>query len=294
VLSVLEGKTIEGAFGKTSSRSKGKKFNPSEAYVEKAERKGGVAFDPAKHQANQQFLLKNMGLRGIQFGNSVTDQERKHHLAKCAEAFSDLADVTGIPVEAISINGKLGMAFGARGIANALAHYEPVSKVINLSRAGGVGSLAHEWGHFLDNLISGKGTGFATDGRVADPDLQSTVSALKNAWDTTGFRQQVLAEVRGPNSGMYRDNYWETNIEMFARTFERWVQKKLHDAGRENTYLTGLRKQGHVLWPSDQQVDAMAPHFEKLMAHFKANAEKYMARWLSGVSTLGFYPTRSS
>jgi hypothetical protein len=77
-----------------------------------------------------------------------------HHAAKSVEALVDLADILGIKPEDISLGGQLGLAIGARGTGNSLAHYEPDLRVINLTRAGGVGSLAHEWGHALDHSLT--------------------------------------------------------------------------------------------------------------------------------------------
>ena len=63
-----------------------------------------------------------MGIRGLQYGNSMTDKERLHHTVKTAEALLDLADVMNINDAAVSINGKLGLAFGARGRAGTAAN----------------------------------------------------------------------------------------------------------------------------------------------------------------------------
>jgi len=66
------------------------------------------------------------------------------------------------------MNGRLAIAFGARGTGNAgfggaaRAHYEPVQRVINLTKMGGGGCLAHEWFHALDNMISEIETGKPT------------------------------------------------------------------------------------------------------------------------------------
>ena len=43
----------------------------------------------------------------------------------CFESFKDLASVLGISDEAVGLNHKLNIAFGARGNGNAVAHYEP-------------------------------------------------------------------------------------------------------------------------------------------------------------------------
>lgn len=98
-------------------------------------------------------LIKQFGIRGVEFGHWVNDSSGKYHLGRSAEAFSDLADVLGIDDKDVSLNKRLAIAFGARGKGGALAHYEPSRKVINMTKHGGAGSLAHEWGHALDNVM---------------------------------------------------------------------------------------------------------------------------------------------
>ena len=56
----------------------------------------------------------------------------------------------------IAFQGELAIAFGARGSGNAAAHYEPMRKVINLTKMHGAGSLAQEWWHGFDDYLGGK------------------------------------------------------------------------------------------------------------------------------------------
>lgn len=60
----------------------------------------------------------------------------------------------GVPSKALSLNGTLGLALGARGKGKAAAHFEPSNLVINLTKTQGAGSLAHEWFHALDNYFA--------------------------------------------------------------------------------------------------------------------------------------------
>lgn len=90
------------------------------------------------------------------------------------------------------------------------------------------------------------------------------------------FRKRLSSHLRDLQKiGMSeaKAKYWNSTVEVFARTFERYVQRKLHNAGRENTYLTGLRKEGHPLWPTNEEVDAMAPHFDAIFKAFGASKE---------------------
>ncbi|MBF0635185.1 MAG: hypothetical protein HQK85_11050, partial [Nitrospinae bacterium] len=98
-------------------------------------------------------LLKEFGFRGVEYGNWVANDERQKVLNLAYDSMRDLADTLRIPPEAISLNGKLGLAFGARGGGKAAAHYEPHKLVINLTKLKGAGTLAHEWGHALDHYF---------------------------------------------------------------------------------------------------------------------------------------------
>jgi len=101
---------------------------------------------------------EKFGFRGGEFGNWVSQgknaKERQWMLNEAHDALMDLADIVGVPPKAISLNGSLGVAFGARGSGSASAHFEPVDVIINLTKTRGAGTLAHEWFHALDNYFS--------------------------------------------------------------------------------------------------------------------------------------------
>lgn len=101
-------------------------------------------------------LKKNYNFRDIQVGTWVqTDvASAKWHTDNINAGFADLSDITGIPDNLISMNGRLAIAIGARGVKGAKAHYEPGERVIQINKMKGGGSLGHEWFHSFDNLIS--------------------------------------------------------------------------------------------------------------------------------------------
>jgi hypothetical protein len=98
---------------------------------------------------------ETFGFKGGEFGNWNTQSDRQQTMDHASDAMNDLADAIGIDPKEISFNGDLSIAFGARGqgFSGASAHYEPDRKVINLTKMKGAGSLAHEWGHGLDDYI---------------------------------------------------------------------------------------------------------------------------------------------
>ncbi|EFA9656894.1 hypothetical protein P3F28_003596 [Escherichia coli] len=203
------------------------------------------------------------GFRGVQFGNYVEGPRRQADLNRAYDSLHDLAEVLNVPTKALSLNGRLGLAFGARGKGKAAAHYEPGEVAINLTKGNGPGALAHEWFHSLDNYFGrydvssdGKitsGGDYMTeaqragrvfkDGRYVDAEypvrqevydaFKGVIQAIKNS--DMPRRSALLDEVRSKP-------YWSTDVEMAARAFERYVQDKARMAGVENDYLVNIRK----------------------------------------------------
>jgi len=180
---VLEGDSLNKTFGKESSRKRKKKI--SDFYTKDAKRIGPkTGLDTLNKQIN--YLTKKAGMRAIQWGNSVTDNEREIHAEHVSNAFKDLTDNLNLPEEMASFNGKLALAIGARGKGSFAAHYEPSDVIINLTRKSGVGSLSHEWWHFFDNSIgklsnSGEFASERNIGLENSPNLQDSFGKLNQA-----------------------------------------------------------------------------------------------------------------
>lgn len=90
-----------------------------------------------------QMFSDAFGFRGVQFGNYVEGARRQKDLNDAYDALMDLAAVLDIPPKAISLNGELGLAFGARGSGGKnphSAHYERGQVVINLTKGSGAGT----------------------------------------------------------------------------------------------------------------------------------------------------------
>lgn len=198
------------------------------------------------------------GFRGVQFGNYVEGPRRQSDLNRAYDSLMDMADVLKVPAKALSLNGRLGLAFGARGKGGknaAAAHYEPGQVAINLTKSNGAGSLAHEWFHALDNYFGQHD--IARGGNVVSGDNFMTSWNGKDAPGEHPVRQEVRDAFKGvlravSKSGMVdrarrlddvrSKPYWSTDIEMAARAFERYVQDKAKAAGVENDFLVNIRK----------------------------------------------------
>ena len=124
-----------------------------------------------------QDYLDAFAFRGGEFGNWLTQNDRRASLNMGFDALKDLATALQISEKDISYQGTLSIAFGARGSGNAAAHYEPLRKVINLTKMHGAGSLGHEWWHGLDDYLGKK---FGAKRYLSDqPNLYPP---FKNCW----------------------------------------------------------------------------------------------------------------
>ncbi len=128
-----------------------KKFIPKQ--LENIRRTGPYYGNDAEHPTNGTMYLKEFGFAGGEFGNWMSEKDRQVSLDMGYEALHDLAYVLKIEPSGISLGNRLSIAFGARGYGNAMAHYEPMREVINLTKMRGAGSLAHEWAHAFDDIM---------------------------------------------------------------------------------------------------------------------------------------------
>lgn len=214
------------------------------------------------------------GFRGVQFGNYVEGERRQQDLNHSFDALMDLSEALGIPTKALSLDGSLGLAFGARGTGSALAHYEPGEVAINLTKSGGPGCLAHEWFHALDHYFSkldetgttdwNKGSrGYASDSRQAPsnvrPEVWEAFKRIAKELDKGGFaeRSRQLDETR-------TKPYWGTTIEKAARAFEMYVKERLANSGIRDDYLANISHDGGA-YPTEQELrDGIGPAFDHL------------------------------
>ncbi|MCU6767842.1 LPD5 domain-containing protein [Barnesiella propionica] len=182
---------------------------------------------------------KTFFFRGVQFGNWTNDADRQAALNSAYDALMDLAEVTGISPKAISLNGELGIAFGARGTGNANAHYERDNVVINLTKTRGAGSLAHEWWHALDSYFARMGgmpLGMMTNmeqrrmvmrNGVVREEMGNAYAGVIDAIEESDFGKRQLSNGK----------YWRDPVEMSARLFDAWVGMKLAEEGKRNNFL---------------------------------------------------------
>lgn len=234
------------------------------------------------------------GFRGVEFGNWTDQQERQSALNEAYDAFMDLSEAVGISPRGLSLNGELGMAFGARGGGSAAAHYETNKVVINLTKTKGAGTLAHEWWHALDNYFArrrGDRSGFNTetskvrykftrdgDGRTRissryrDGEREEITMAfhvIMDAIEKSGYGR------RSSNYARLKSNYWKEPTELGARAFAFYVEHKLADKGIENGFLANNYPEGwedyeltvkYYPYPLQEDYDALDKAFDGLFS----------------------------
>lgn len=201
------------------------------------------------------------GFYGVEFGNWVEQDKRQESLNEAYDALMDMAAILNIPPKAISLNGELGLAFGARGSGGKnpfAAHYESNFVVINLTKKKGAGSLGHEWWHAMDNYFSrmrNNPGGMMTEsidaklysiGMGEDVEKHSAPSPIRKEM-TKAFGEVIRAinktamAARSKKLDKKRTkDYWTTGREMAARAFESYLITKLQDQNASNDYLANI------------------------------------------------------
>ena len=210
--------------------------------------------------------------RGVEFGNWMQQKDRRQALNECYDSLMDLAMVCGVSPKALSLGGKLAMAFGARGGGKFNAHYEPDKVVINLTKTKGAGSLAHEWFHAIDNYFNMQGWDeFATEStrNVERKEMAEAWKDLVRAINGSDYfkRSDKYARLKG-------SRYWIEPTELGARAFAVWVENRLSKYGTINDYLANNPRlvdekasdaeKKYAPYPFDKDADWMDEKFGRL------------------------------
>ena len=195
--------------------------------------------------ATAESFTEAFGFRSVQFGNWTNDADRQAALNQAYDALMDLAHLLVVPTRALSLDGELGLAFGARGGGSAAAHYEPVEVVINLTKTQGAGALAHEWWHALDNFLSrraGVALGYASHRNGTDKMSAPVREAVKGM-------MPIINKSNYAKRSRDKSDYWGRGTEVMARLFESWAAWKLGKEGRRSPFLSpGINPKSEELY----------------------------------------------
>lgn len=180
-------------------------------------------------------FLNEFNLKGVEFGNWLQQGERYDHLLAAGYALHELSKIVG---KNIGFDYNVGIAFGARGMRGAVAHWESVERMINLTKQKGAGSLAHEYAHALDCILGSHSDrhskySYLSGGRsVANilkdnvaGDLRAYVNQIVDYIKTTESYKKLFARTS-------KSPYYHRRTEVFARFFEQYVAYKTNSVNR--------------------------------------------------------------
>jgi hypothetical protein len=245
--------------------------------------------DPSK--INERYHLK-----GFQFGNWATNEDRYNYLAALYVSLYDINKVLKFHQYNLGFN-ILSFSFGARGSGSAAAHFEPHELVINITRysresiipkkvrfraTGGVGAVAHEYGHFLDYLIGtnydrSKTDRFLSGGRsLSKARIQtkkgSTREAMENLIMKIIYKDESKKEISTYYkrlNGATNSEYWFRRNELFARIFEQYISHKLHSQGVYNHFLSES-KYNKQYYMTPQELKSIIPSMDVVIKKMRA------------------------
>lgn len=161
---------------------------------QKFTREGGPPLPEATTVSSEEFKAK-YGLREAEYGRNAADPVREFHTQGAYTALHDLADVLGLKPADMGRKGRLTIGFASRGKGGrAAATYNGSNRVINMTALSGKGSLAHEWGHFMDHMIS-----HMAHPEIGEPILHTDLSAGK---PPTAVQESVMSPTSGPRKAL--------------------------------------------------------------------------------------------
>lgn len=271
------------------------------------------------HNINSVEKIQNtFKIKGFQFGNWSSNEDRFNYLATVYICFYDLNKILKFKGANLGLDQTLSISFGARGSGGATAHFEPQLYVINMTRykradvmkkhyrmfatteqlklfdnkayrflnTGGVGALAHEYGHFLDyyfgqfvdtstQSVSLSGGRFSIGNRIAWTNKQPIRLAMENLLMAAIWKN----EAKGIHSPFFirmkkatKKQYFFRRNEVFARIFEAYVSHKLSGMGIYNDFLS-QRKYPIAVYPKANEIKALALYMDKLLVQFRKNVK---------------------
>lgn len=168
-------------------------------YFEPKTREAFTEFNGVKTEwntSNESFDSKRLSelVKAVQFGNSIPDSERVY----CGENLIKSIDLLK---KHFNFDFKsIGFAFGARGKAGSIAHYQDSAKVLQFNRHWD-GALIHELGHAIDYALG-----------LPSHNLPYEIRSK--------YREKIRGKVTNTS-------YYMKNVEIFARLFEAFCEKHI-------------------------------------------------------------------
>ncbi len=225
-------------------------------FLSRIVRKNGIV---VTEKANA-VLNTTWGLKAVQYGNSLTDAESEHLTWHTNMALTDLRELLGTDIARINKLGSLGLDFATRGTSGAAATYYSAYAVINLTKKWGDGSLAHEWAHYLDNVlganiapedmekVNGSLGSFATVNGARDPEVNRAISDIMRFIRMGSATETTTKLYTAKNHRFYKQyvdkrGTLEEDIAYTRANQPHLFKPSYHDAVHEHLlYLHGIEK----------------------------------------------------
>ena len=222
---------------------------------------------PGAMSPSVEETLTRFKFKGFEFGNWLSQAERYDVFRAFQFCLADMIKWLG--TNNFGVDNQIGVAFGARGSGKALAHYEPTTNIINMTKKKGAGSLLHEYAHALDYTIG------AFIDQCARYTSLSGGREKEQKSDNVGcqFRammNKILNYVRSTESFTklkkitHDSDYWCNSTELFARLTETYYAYYHNDS--HNYYLvkpTSFYERSYGIYLSKAEMDVIKPELDK-------------------------------
>lgn len=222
---------------------------------------------PGAMSPSVEETLTRFKFKGFEFGNWLSQAERYDVFRAFQFCLADMIKWLG--TNNFGVDNQIGVAFGARGSGKALAHYEPTTNIINMTKKKGAGSLLHEYAHALDYTIG------AFIDQCARYTSLSGGREKEQKSDNVGcqFRammNKILNYVRSTESFAklkkitHDSDYWCNSTELFARLTESYYAYYHNDS--HNYYLvkpTSFYERSYGIYLSKAEMDVIKPELDK-------------------------------
>ena len=238
---------------------------------------------------SSQELIDEFAFRGAEFGVWEAQDERQKTVNMAFESLCDLAEVMGMSRKFASLNGRLALAFGARGGGNAIAHYEPLRKVINITKLRGAGSLAHEFGHAIDHWLGDKlkpssigRTSYVSELRQRDLVGSPLKSAVAELLESINRRLRTRDEhIKILEERIASETKLEASYQERLRILEEQGLQNSPESSRIREYLKACRGESRIRALSSEIEKAKAGDIPAVQqtTDYKRNAEVLGAYW---------------
>lgn len=276
-----------------------------------------IGYDPY----NQKKVKEYFKLKGFEYGNWLNQEDRFNYFFALQMALIHLDKYVLGFNHNVGLDGELGIAFGARGSQGASAHFEPSTFMINITRfkeahkvlnflgfrkygnkttdevkhelfleSGGMGSLGHEYGHFLDAYFgtyidqSKISRGLIKDGSLSlKPKIDWPKSSMR--YDANMIIHKIMYRADGKFTSYFKylhegvkhgdlREYYILHEELFARAFEVYISKKLAKHKVQNLFLHKNKYNSNALYISGSTYKAVEPYFDSLLLKMRKTVNK--------------------